>query len=78
MFKKFSNAATDHGCKHESVAIKAYEKVMKEKHTNFHAAKTCGIFINQKNLSGCTLHLTIFVAVIAVVRGVGRYSAPTV
>ena len=45
----FSNAAraTEHGCKHESVAIKAYEKVMMEKHTNFHA-KTCCTFINQK------------------------------
>ena len=44
---KFSNAATEHGCKHESIAIKAYEKVMKEKHTNIHV-KTCGTFINQK------------------------------
>ena len=43
---KFSNAATEHSCKHESIAIKAYEKVMKEKHTNFHV-KTC-TFINQQ------------------------------
>ena len=26
----FSNATTEHGCKHESVVIKAYEKVKKE------------------------------------------------
>ena len=44
---KFSNAATQHGCKHESIAIKAYERVMKEKHTNFHV-KTSGTFINQQ------------------------------
>lgn len=30
-----------------SIAIKAYEKVMKQKHTNFHV-KTCGTFINKK------------------------------
>ena len=30
-----------------SVAIKAYEKVKKEKHANFHA-KTCGKFIHKK------------------------------
>ena len=44
---KFSNTATEHGCKHESIAIEAYEKVMKEKHTNFHV-ETCGTFINQE------------------------------
>lgn len=71
---KFSNAATEHGCKHESVAIKAYEKVMREKHTNFHA-KTCATFINQICL---WLHaipdfFVIVLYVIAVVRGVGSY-----
>ena len=44
---KFSTAATEHGCKHESIAIKAYEKVMKEKHIKFHV-RTCGTFINQQ------------------------------
>ena len=44
---KFNTAATEHGCKHESIAIKAYEKVMKEKHINFHV-RTCGTFINQQ------------------------------
>ena len=43
MFKKikFSSAATEHGCKHGSVAIKAHKEVMMKKQTNFHA-KTCG------------------------------------
>ena len=27
--------ATEHGCKHESVAIEAYEEAIKEKHINF-------------------------------------------
>lgn len=44
---KFSNAATEYGCKHESIAIKAYQMVTKEKHTNFDV-KTCGTFINKK------------------------------
>ncbi|PFX11696.1 hypothetical protein AWC38_SpisGene24478 [Stylophora pistillata] len=61
---KFSNAATEYGFKHESIAIKAYQMVTKEKHTNFDV-KTCGTFINKK-YPGCTLHLTFFVIVIAV------------
>ena len=44
---KFNNAATEHGCKHENIATKAYEKVIKEKHTNFYV-KTFGTVINQK------------------------------
>ena len=67
---KFSNAATEHGCKHKNIAIKAYEKVMKEKHTNFHV-KTCGTFINQQ-YPWLHVHLTFFVLVIALVRAVGR------
>ena len=65
------------------VNIRVYEKIMKEKHANFYA-KTCGTFIHKKIyacIPGCTLHLTFFVIVlyvIAVVRGVGRLSAPTV
>ena len=66
---KFSNAAREHGCKHESVAIKAYKKVMQEKHTKFHA-KTCGTLLI-KNIPGCTLHLTSFVIVLYVI-AVGR------
>ena len=36
-----------HGCKHEGLAISAYEHVMKEKHKNFKIVK-CGMFINKK------------------------------
>ena len=32
---RFSTAATKHGCKHEALAIAAYEKTMKEIHANF-------------------------------------------
>lgn len=32
---KFSTKATEHGCKHESLAIRYYEEFMKTKHTNF-------------------------------------------
>ena len=46
---------------HESVAIKAYEKVMKEKHTKFH---TKIVAHWSKNTSGCKLHLTFFVIVV--------------
>ena len=53
---KFSYAATEHSCKHESVAIKAYKKVMKENHTNFQA-KTYGTII--KNVPCYMLHLTL-------------------
>ena len=44
---KFSTAATDHGCKHEGIAIKAYELVMKKKRINFQVKK-CGTFINKQ------------------------------
>ena len=56
------------------VAIKAYEKVKKEKHANFHA-KTCGTFIHKKIslVARYTwLSLLFYFIVIAVVRGVGR------
>ena len=32
---------------HESAAIEAYEKIMKEKHTNFQVTR-CGTFINKQ------------------------------
>lgn len=32
---RFSNAATEHGCKHEKKALAAYELAMKERHVNF-------------------------------------------
>ena len=35
------------GCKHEGLAISAYEHVMKEKHKNFKIVK-CGMFINKE------------------------------
>ena len=44
---KFSTPATEHGCKHESEAIIAFEKQMKAEHTNFKTIK-CGMFINKE------------------------------
>ena len=45
---KFSNDATEHGCKQESTAINAYEKIMREKHKNFRIEK-CRTFINKQH-----------------------------
>lgn len=42
---KFSTAATEHGCKHDSLAIKTYENIMKQKHVNFKLER-CGMFVN--------------------------------
>ena len=42
---KFSTAATEHGCKHESLAIKTYEDIMKLKHINFRVEQ-CGLFVH--------------------------------
>ena len=64
-----SNAATEHSWRQESIGIKAYEKVMKEKHTTFMLKLVVHFLI--KNISGCTLRLTFFVIMIAVVRGWG-------
>lgn len=44
---RFSTAATKHGCKHEVLAIAAYEKTMKETHANFVVTR-CGTIINNK------------------------------
>lgn len=44
---RFSTAATKHGCKHEALAIAAYEKTMKETCANFVVTK-CGTIINKK------------------------------
>ena len=44
---RFSTAATKHGCKHEALAIAAYEKTMKETHANFVVTR-CGTIINNK------------------------------
>lgn len=44
---KFTTAATEHGCKHESLAVKAYEEVMKGKHVNY-KIEQCGMFINKQ------------------------------
>ena len=66
-------AAAEHDCKHESVAIKAYEKVMKEKHINIHAKLVVHLLI--KNIAGCMPHLTFFVFIlymVAAVRGLRR------
>ena len=46
---KFSTAATRHGCKHEPLAIKEYEKQIKSEHENFQV-KNCGTFINNEYL----------------------------
>ena len=45
----FSTAATRHGCKHEPLAIKEYEKQMKSEHESFQV-KNCSTFINQEYL----------------------------
>ena len=44
---KFSTTVTRHGCKHERLAIKEYEKQMKSEHKNFQVQK-CGTFINKE------------------------------
>ena len=44
---KFSTPATEHGCKHESEAIIAFEKRMKAEHINFKTIKY-GMFINKE------------------------------
>ena len=62
-----------HGCKHEGLAISAYEHVMKEKHKNFKIVK-CGMFINKKYP---WLHAIpdFFVLVTIVGKGVERSSS---
>ena len=42
---KFSTTATEYGCKHESLALKAYENIMKQNHVNFKIEK-CGMFVS--------------------------------
>ena len=44
---KFSNDATEHSCKRENTAIRAYEEIMKGKNKNFKIEK-CGTFINKQ------------------------------
>lgn len=44
---KFSTKATEHGCKHEALAIRTYEEFMKTKHTNFKVIQ-CGLIINEE------------------------------
>ena len=44
---RFSNAATEHGCKHEKQALAAYELAMKERHVIF-KVKECRMFVNQE------------------------------
>ena len=44
---KFSTKATEHGCKHEPLAIRTYEEFMKTKHTNFKVTQ-CGLLINEE------------------------------
>ena len=64
-----------HGCKHEGLAISAYEHVMKEKHKNFKIVK-CGMCINKEYP---WLHAAIpdfFVLVTIVGKGVERSSVP--
>ena len=43
---RFTSQATDHGCKHEDDAIRAYEAVMTKHHKNFKVSK-CGLLINK-------------------------------
>ena len=42
---KFSTTATECGCKHESLALKANENIMKQNHVNFKIEK-CGMFVS--------------------------------
>lgn len=44
---KINTKATQHGCKHEEDAIKAYESEMKRTHVNFQLTR-CGLFINEQ------------------------------
>lgn len=42
---KFSTTATECGCKHESLALKANENIMKQNYVNFKIEK-CGMFVS--------------------------------
>ena len=44
---KINTKAVLHGCKHEGLAIRAYEEKMKELHTNFKIIR-CGLLINDE------------------------------
>ena len=41
----FTSAATEHGCKHEKMAVSEYEKLVKDRHVNFRIEE-CGLFVN--------------------------------
>ena len=43
-----STKATEYGIKHENDAIKAYEKLMQQKHENFRITK-CGVVVNKEH-----------------------------
>ena len=73
---KFSNAATEHGCKHEKLALNSYELTMKEKHIQF-KIKECGLFVIS-SIPGYMPPLISFVYVTVVGRAVVRSSAPIV
>ena len=45
---KVNTKATQHGCKHEDDAIRAYEKEMKKTDCNFTLTR-CGLFINEEH-----------------------------
>ena len=47
-----STKATEYGIKHDNDAIKAYEKLMQQKHENFRITK-CGVVVNKEHPSPC-------------------------
>ena len=61
---KFSTTATECGCKHERLALKANENIMKQNHVNFKIEK-CGTFVSAE-------YPWIHSPAIAVLKGVGK------
>eukprot|EP00794_Sanderia_malayensis_P017180 gene17180-18909_t len=55
---RFRSQATDHGCKHEDDAIKAYETVMRKSRKNFRASKCGHLDVTLKTTSQRKLHVS--------------------
>ncbi|CAH3183236.1 unnamed protein product, partial [Porites evermanni] len=61
---RFSNVATEHGCKNEKQALAAYELAMKERHVNF-KVKECGILmLGQYVFAGMKQERLLFIVLI--------------
>ena len=67
---KVSIDATEHGCRHDNTAIRAYGEIMKGKHETLKLKSMVHLLIN--NTPGFMQLQTFYAVVTAVVKAVGR------